>query len=48
VPATEVVRRAGQGVAVLLKVYANCIDGQAGAPNQRIGDALDEHDDRGA
>jgi integrase len=42
VPATEVARRAGHGVAVLLKVYANCIDGQAGAANQRIGDALDE------
>jgi integrase len=42
VPATEVARRAGHGVAVLLKVYANCIDGQADAANQRIGDALDE------
>jgi hypothetical protein len=27
VPATEVVRRAGHGVAVLLKIYAPCIDG---------------------
>jgi integrase len=44
VPATEVARRAGHGVAVLLKVYANCIDGQASAANQRIGDALGEHD----
>jgi hypothetical protein len=44
VPPTEVARRAGQGVAVLLKVYANCIDGQARAANQRIGDALDEPD----
>ena len=44
VPATEVARRAGHGVAVLLKVYANCIDGQAGAANQRIGGALGEHD----
>jgi hypothetical protein len=35
-------RRAGHGVAVLLKVYANSIHGQAGAANQRIGDALDE------
>ena len=42
VPATEVARRAGHGVAVLLKVYANCIDGQADAANQRIGTALDE------
>jgi hypothetical protein len=29
VPATEVARRAGHGVAVLLKIYAHCIDGQA-------------------
>ncbi len=42
VPATEVARRAGHGVAVLLRVYANCIDGQAGPANQRINDALDE------
>jgi len=40
VPATEVARRAGHGVAVLLKVYAHCIDGQATAANQRIADAL--------
>jgi len=32
-------RRAGHGIAVLLKVYANCIDGQAGAANGRISDA---------
>jgi len=44
VPATEVARRAGHGVAVLLKVYANCIDGQAATANQRINDALDGHD----
>jgi integrase len=42
VPATEVAHRAGHGVAVLLKVYAGCIDGQDAAANQRIGDALDE------
>jgi hypothetical protein len=36
VPATEVARRAGHGVAVLLKIYAHCIDGPAGAANQRI------------
>ncbi|MGI8450557.1 MAG: tyrosine-type recombinase/integrase, partial [Streptosporangiaceae bacterium] len=42
VPATEVARRAGHGVAVLLKVYANCIDGQAGPANQRISDALNQ------
>jgi integrase len=40
VPATEVARRAGHGVAVLLKIYAHCIDGQADAANQRISDAL--------
>ena len=34
----------GRPVAVLLKVYANCIDGQAGPANQRISDALDGHD----
>ena len=43
-PATEVARRAGQGVAVLLKIYAHCIDGQAAAANQRIADALDIQD----
>jgi integrase len=36
VPATEVARRAGHDVAVLLKVYARCIDGQSDAANQRI------------
>ena len=40
VPETEVARRAGHGVAVLLKVYAHCIGGQADAANQRITDAL--------
>jgi integrase len=40
VPATEVARRAGHGVAVLLKIYAHCIDGQADAANKRISDAL--------
>ena len=40
VPATDVARRAEHGVAVLLKIYAHCIDGQADAANQRITDAL--------
>jgi integrase len=44
VPATEVARRAGHGVAVLLKIYAHCIDGQADAANQRITDALSARD----
>ena len=39
VPATEAARHAGHGVAVLLKIYAHCIDGQAAA-NKRINDAL--------
>ena len=39
VQATEVARRAGH-VAVLLKIYVHCIDGQADAANQRITDAL--------
>ena len=40
VPETELARCAGHGVAVLLKIYAHCIDGQADAANQRITDAL--------
>jgi integrase len=44
VPATEVARRAGHGVAVLLKIYAQSIDGQADAANQRITDALGTQD----
>ena len=39
-PATGVARRAGHGDAALLKIYAHCIDGQAGAANKRINDAL--------
>jgi hypothetical protein len=44
VPATEVARRAGHGVAVPLKIYAHCIDGQADAANQPITDALGTKD----
>ena len=44
VPATEVARRAGHGVAVLLKIYTHCIDGQADAANRRITDALSTQD----
>jgi hypothetical protein len=33
-------RPVGLGVAVLLKIYAHCIDGQATAANQRIAEAL--------
>jgi len=48
VPATEVARRAGHSVAVLLKVYAHCIDGQADSVNKRIADALGGAEDAGA
>jgi integrase len=44
VPATEVARRAGHGVTVLLKIYAHCIDSQADAANRRITDALGAKD----
>jgi len=42
--ATEVARRAGRGVAVLLKIYSHCIDGQADAASKRITDALGTQD----
>ena len=44
VPATEVARRAGHGVAVLLKIYGHCIDGQADSASGRITDALGTKD----
>jgi len=44
VPAPEVARRAGHGVAVLLRVYAGCIDGQDQLWNARIDDALRDGD----
>ena len=47
VPATGVAHRAGHSVAVLLKIYADCIDGQADAANERITDALDTKPDPG-
>jgi hypothetical protein len=36
----------GCGVAVLLKIYAHCIDGQADASNQRITEALGIQDNQ--
>ncbi len=39
-PPTEVARRLGHAVAVLLRVYANCIDGGDDTMNDKIGDAL--------
>ena len=46
VPAPEVARRAGHGVAVLLRVYAGCIDGHEQRWNSRIDDALQDEIDR--
>ena len=40
VPPTEVAKHLGHGVGVLLKVYANCIDGEADGINARISAAL--------
>ncbi|MFU8851104.1 tyrosine-type recombinase/integrase [Micromonospora sp. SL1-18] len=47
VPATEVARRAGHSVAVLLKVYANCIDGEEETVNDKISRALSASRGRG-
>jgi hypothetical protein len=41
-PATEAARRLGHSVAMLLKRYANCIDGQELAANDRIARALED------
>jgi hypothetical protein len=41
VPVTEIARRAGNGVAVILARYANCIDGDESIMNVRISSALD-------
>ena len=42
--ADSIRRGPGHGVAVLLKIYAHCIDGQADAANKRITDALGVQD----
>jgi len=42
VPATEVAKRAGQSVDVLLRVYAKCLDGQQARANRKIAEALEE------
>lgn len=47
VPATDVAARAGHTVAVLLRVYAKCVDGQADAFNRRIDAVLEEADEEG-
>lgn len=48
VPAPEVAKRAGHGVAVLLKVYAGCIDGEEKHVNARIEAALKASRTQGA
>ncbi|WP_420813597.1 hypothetical protein [Planosporangium thailandense] len=40
IPATEVARRLGHSVTVLLRGYANCIDGQQATMNGRIDGVL--------
>jgi integrase len=40
-PPTEIARRLGHSVAVLLKVYANCLDGGEDGVNDKIGGVLD-------
>jgi hypothetical protein len=42
VPATEAAQRLRHSVAMLLKRYANCIDGQEQAANDRIAHALED------
>ena len=48
VPPAQVAEWAGHSVAVLLKVYAKCIDGQDQIAKRRIEDALRESDDTAA
>jgi len=45
VPPAQVAEWAGHSVAVLLKVYAKCIDGQDQIAKRRIEDALRETGD---
>ena len=40
IPPAQVAEWAGHSVAILLKIYAKCIDGQDGINRQRIEDAL--------
>lgn len=48
VPPAEVARRVGHSVAVLLKVYANCVDGDEVMINERITKALRGEQNRGS
>jgi hypothetical protein len=47
VAATEFARRTGHSVAVLLKVYAHCIDGQDTTVNKRSAEARGAPDEPG-
>lgn len=42
VPPEEVAKRAGHTVAVLLTVYAKCLDGEHDVANSRIAGKLDD------
>lgn len=42
VPATEVAERAGHSLAVLLSVYAKCMDGERSTYNARISEVIGE------
>jgi integrase len=44
IPAPEVARRAGHSVAVLLRVYAGCLDGHEQLWNSRLDQALNDQD----
>ena len=47
VPPAQVAEWAGHSVAVLLRIYAKCIDGQDQIAKRRIEDALRDPDDAG-
>jgi hypothetical protein len=42
VPATEAARRLGHSVAMLLRRYASCVNGQEQVANERIVAALED------
>lgn len=48
VPPAQIAEWAGHSVAVLLKVYAKCIDGQDQIAKQRIEDALGDPGEPGS
>jgi hypothetical protein len=46
-PVTDVARTLGRSVTVLLKVCANCLDGEELTMNDRIDTALGQHGEHG-